>query len=264
MIKKLSVLLGVIAFLFADFVLANAVVTSSTGTVTVQTGTLPARTLRTGDEVKQGDTVATGPASSAVLKFEDGQVAALTANSRMTVTTYSYNRGTRVGNILLSLVNGGMRAITGLIGKNSPNSVSYRAATATIGIRGTDVTIATALGNVVVTVTEGVISFTFAGQTISIPAGQGVNARTDGTFQRRAAAEIVSQLAQQPGGTELIAAIQGVAGLTNAIQQAAPGTPRSGDAPPTPPPSGTTTTPTPGGPTGGSGGGAGGGTGSPS
>ncbi len=263
MINKLSVLLGTIAFLFADCALANAIVTSSAGTVTVQTGTLPARPLRTGDEVKQGDTVATGPASSAVLKFDDGQVAALTANSRMTVTTYSYNRTSNTGSVLLSLINGGMRAITGLIGRASPQNVTYRAATATIGIRGTDVTIATALGNVVVTVTEGAISFTFAGQTITVPAGQGVNARTDGTFQQRAAAEIVSQLAQQPGGQELIAAIQGVAGLTSAIQQAAPGTPRSGDAP-TPPGTDTSTTPTPGGPTGGSGGGAGGGTGSPS
>ncbi len=58
----------------------------------------------------QGDTVFTGPASSVVLKFDDGQVAALSANSRMQVTAYAYNPETRTGNVLLSLVVGGMRA----------------------------------------------------------------------------------------------------------------------------------------------------------
>jgi hypothetical protein len=116
-----------------------------------------------------------------------------------------------------------MRAITGLIGRRTPDRVSYRAATATIGIRGTDVKIATAGGIVVVTVTEGAISFTFAGQTITVPAGQGVNARTDGTFQQAAAAQILSQISPT-----LATLINGLTGLTALIQQAAAGTGRSG------------------------------------
>src|SRR5688572_11110041 len=160
--KKISVFLAFLAFFFADWALANAVVTSLTGTVQAQSGTGPMRTLRQGDEIAQGTTVSTGPASSAVLKFDDGQVVALTANTRMTVTTYQYAPATGTGNILLSLIDGGMRAITGLIGRNSPDRVAFRAATATIGIRGTDVTIVTSQGNVVVSVTEGAVSFTFA------------------------------------------------------------------------------------------------------
>ena len=118
--------------------------------------------MRQGDEVAQGDTVITGANSSAVLKFDDGQVVALTANSRMTITAYQYNPATESGNVLLSLVTGGMRAITGLIGRRSPSQVAYRAATATIGIRGTDGTIATNGTDVVVTVTDGVMTFTDA------------------------------------------------------------------------------------------------------
>lgn len=255
--RKISVLLALMALFFADLALAaSAVATSVTGNVQVKAGTAAARPIRQGDEVNQGDTVSTGPGSSVVLKFDDGQIAALTANSRMTITAYQYNPQAGTGNVLLSLIDGGMRAITGLIGRRSPNQVAYRAATATIGIRGTDVTIATAGGDVVVTVTEGAISFTFAGQTITVPAGQGVNAKTDGTFQQAAAAQILAQIPPA-----LAAAIGGLQGLTNAINQAAPGTPRTGDTG-----AGTSSSGSTGGPTGGpSGGGAGGGgTASPS
>src|ERR1700694_1397795 len=113
--KKISVLLALMALLFCDLVLAaaSAVVTSATGTVQVQSGSAPARTLRQGDEVAQGDTVSTGASgSSVVLKFDDGQVAALTANSRMTITSYQYNPAAESGNVLLLLINGGRRALT--------------------------------------------------------------------------------------------------------------------------------------------------------
>jgi hypothetical protein len=243
--KRVSAFLALVALLFAGLAFANtATVTSSTGTVQVKTGTAPARVLRTGDLVRQGDTVTTGPVSSAVLKFEDGQVAALTANSTMTVTAYQYNPQTGGGSVLLSLINGGMRAITGLIGRRTPNNVAYRAATATVGIRGTDVTIVTSQGNVVVTVTEGIISFAFPGRpAVTVPAGQGVNARTDGTFQQGAAQSIIQSL--PPDIQQLIG---GISTLTVAIQAAAAGTPTTIVVPPS-----STTTGTPSGGTGASG-----------
>jgi hypothetical protein len=227
--KRVSAFLALITLLFAGLAFANtATVTSSTGTVQVQTGTAAARVLRTGDIVRQGDTIQTGAASSVVLKFEDGQVSALTANSRMTISAYQYNPQTGAGSVLLSLINGGMRAITGLIGRRTPNNVGYRAANATIGIRGTDVTIVTSEGNVVVTVTEGVISFAFAGRPpVVVPAGQGVNARTDGTFQQGAAQTIIQSLPP-----DIQAAIGGIATLQAAIQAAAAGTPTTIVVPP--------------------------------
>lgn len=246
--KKLSVLLAFLALFLADFALAqSAVATSITGTVQVQTGTATARPLRQGDEVRQGDTISTGPVSSAVLKFDDGQIAALTANSRMTITAYQYNPQARTGNVLLSLINGGMRAITGLIGRNQPERVAYRAATATIGIRGSDGNIATDGTNVVVSVNEGVLTVTVLGQTFVIPAGQAVlllNGRiSQGTIQ-----QIFNQLPPA-----LQAQIGGLQGLTDAINAAFPGIPRGGaDGP-------LTTGTTPGSvPPGGGGGGGGG------
>jgi hypothetical protein len=219
--KKLSAFLALVTLFFAGFVLANtATLTSVTGTVQAATGTAPARALRVGDVVRQGDTLVTGQASSAVLKFEDGQIAALTANSRMTITAYQYNPTSQSGNVLLSLIDGGMRAITGLIGRRSPDNVAYRAATATIGIRGTDVTIVVSGGgNVIVTVTEGVISFAFPGKaTVNIPAGEGVNARTDGSFQQGAIATILAGLTPAER-----AAFGGIGTLGAAISQAASG-----------------------------------------
>ncbi len=248
--KKLSVLLALMALLFTDLAIAaSAVVTYVTGRVQVQTGAATPRILREGDEVAQGDTIATGPASSVVLKFDDGQVTALTANSRMQITAYTYDPPARTGNILLSLVVGGMRAITGLIGHNQPANVRFRAATATIGIRGSDGSIVTDGTDVSVIVTEGAFTFTYAGETITIPAGRGAFG-ANGQITQGTAQQILNQLP-----LAFRNAIGGLEGLTAAINAAAPGVPRQGGQPPGPPgpPPGT---PGPNVPPGGTGGGS--------
>jgi hypothetical protein len=260
--KKLSVFLALFALFFAELALAaGAVVTSATGTTSVQTGQAAPRTLRTGDQVAQGDTIITGANSAAVLKFDDGQVVALTANSRMQVTNYVYNPATESGNVLLSLVSGGMRAITGLIGRRAPNQVAYRAATATIGIRGTDTTIATTEGNVVVTVSEGSVSFAFGGATLTINAGEAVLARPGQPLIRGTPAQVT---AQAPAAIQQ--AVQQQAALTSAVNNANPGSPPQGQQGQSgqpgqqegPPPG--QQAPPPGATTGAQGGGSGGGT----
>ena len=221
---------------------AGAVVTSLSGSVQVQAGAAGPRALRVGDEVAQGDTVFTGANSSVVMKFDDGQIAALTANSRMQVSAYSYDPPTQRGNILLSLVVGGMRAITGFIGHNQPNNVRFRAATATIGIRGSDGTIITDGVSVAVTVSEGAFTFTLGTETIVIPAGRGAIG-ANGIITPGTATEIFNRL---PANFQ--SAIGGLEGLTNAINQAL-----QNQAPPPPPPP---QTPGPNVPPGGTGGGS--------
>ncbi|HEX3098255.1 MAG TPA: FecR domain-containing protein [Usitatibacter sp.] len=238
--KKISIILALAALLFTDLALAaSAVITSLTGSVSVQTGAAAPRALRQGDEVVQGDTVSTGAASSVVLKFDDGQVAALTANSRMQVTAYAFNPQAKTGNILLSLVVGGMRAITGLIGHNQPDSVKFRAATATIGIRGSDGMIITDGTRVSVTVTDGAFTFTFAGETITIPAGRGAFG-ADNKVSQGTAQQVFNQL---PPAFQN--AIGGLTGLTAQINQAAANNnnnnknnnnPGDNNPPPPPPP----------------------------
>jgi hypothetical protein len=169
--RALVWILGLMATLATTLAFANATATTVSGTVSAQTGAAASRVVRQGDTLRAGDTVSTGPASSAVLKFEDGQIAALGPNSRLVIQAFEYNAQAQSGNIVLNLLSGGMRAITGLIGKTSPQRVTYRAGNYTIGIRGTTTDIATEAGNVVVTVSEGSITFTVGGQTYTVSAG---------------------------------------------------------------------------------------------
>jgi hypothetical protein len=248
--KKLSVLLALLALFFTDFALAGAVITALTGSAQVQTGTATPRTLRTGDEVNQGDNVSTGQNSSLVMKFDDGQVVALTSNSRMTVTTYQYNAGAESGNVLLSLITGGMRTITGLIGRRDPSKVAYRAATATIGIRGTDGTIVTDGTNFVVTVTEGTLIVRVNGSDYLVSAGRSLYIRSNGPPVSGTHAEVNAVLP-----SNFASAVTQSFSLSTVISNTAPGTPRQEaghDAV-------TITTGTSGGIQGGASGGAGGG-----
>jgi hypothetical protein len=220
-VKTLSILLALMALAFTQLADASAVVTSVAGTVRVQSGQAAPRLLRQGDEVVQGDTISTGPSSSVVLKFDDGQVTALTSNSRMQVTAYEYNSQAQTGNMLLSLFVGGMRAITGLIGHAQPDKVKYRVATATIGIRGSDGTMVTDGVNVVLTVIGGDFVFTFQGKTVSVPAGEAVYATAAG-ISLATAQQILDGLPQN-----FRDAIQDAQALQNAINSARPGQPRA-------------------------------------
>jgi hypothetical protein len=226
-VKILQIVLGFV--LFAGFVTSafpNATATSVTGAVRSESGSAPAKVIRQGDVLRQGETIATGPASSAVLRFEDGQIVALSANSRLAISTYSFNPSTGSGSVLLSLLGGGMRAISGVIARRSPQSVTYRAANVTIGIRGTDTNVIIGAGGVVATVNEGSIEFALPGQTpVVILVGEAAFARSDGTFARGTVQQIAAQLAQSPQGQQVLDALNGLQGLETLLGvSTAPGT----------------------------------------
>jgi hypothetical protein len=184
----------------------------------------------------------------------------------MTVTTYRYDRAAQRGNVLLSLITGAMRTITGVIGKNSRESVAVRAATATIGIRGTDFSVVTIAGTIFVEVNGGKISFTFNNQTIEVDTGKAALVLPNGTVSQGTINQIYAQLQGSPVGRDIIAALGGLAALTNEINRVFPGTPTQGEGGPsdTSPGIGTGSgVGTPTGPSGPGGGGGGGGTASP-
>lgn len=222
--KSLAILFGLVAFFATELAFADATAASISGTVQVQTGSAAPRALRQGDVVRQGDTVSTGAASSAVLRFEDGQIAALAANSRMAITTYNYNSQSQSGNVLLSLISGGMRAVSGLIARNKPANVTYKAASATIGIRGTDTDLLMGPAGVVAMVNEGGIIFSLPGQEpVVILAGQAIHLKPDGTFSQGAIQQIAGQLAQTPGGQQILDALNGLQGLSAMLGTPPPG-----------------------------------------
>ena len=199
-----------------------------------------ARSLRKGDGVNQGESVTTGAASNIVLRFLDGQVVALAANSTFTINNYTYNVANPAqSNVLLSLVNGGMRAITGLIGKARPQAVSYRVGNATIGVRGTDVSFAIRSGNIVVNVELGLVTYVYPGRpNVTIQVGQGAfqtaggklttgnpkaiaNAIAAAMVENKDDSNIVSVLSQMAGA---LIAVTGNADLKKEITTSVQGT----------------------------------------
>jgi hypothetical protein len=93
--------------------------------------------LKPGAMVESGDVLAVGDASTLQVRFTDESVVALRANSQFKIENYQFNKNADTDRSLLGLLKGGMRTITGLIGKANQKNYLVQTATATIGIRGT-------------------------------------------------------------------------------------------------------------------------------
>ena len=113
-----------------------------TGSANVRRGAAAAQALRIGDLVDEGHTVATEANSTAVIKFEDGQVMALHESSSFVVRQYLYStQQVSASRAAFELLRGGLRFITGVIGSTNRNALRLTAGAATIGIRGSDGTL---------------------------------------------------------------------------------------------------------------------------
>ena len=97
------------------------------------------RTLSKGDPVRIGDTLQSGKKAALQLRMEDGGTILLRPESQLVIESYAY-QGVQDGNehIVLSLLTGGFRAVTGNIGKLHKENYTIRTPNATVGIRGTD------------------------------------------------------------------------------------------------------------------------------
>lgn len=113
---------------------------TTSGTVAVQKADGSVRTLAAGSMVQVGDVITTQPNSSARLKFTDGSELTVGANSQVKVDAYAFSTAAPGDdNLVMSLLKGGLRSITGLIGRRgNRDAYKLQTATATIGIRGTD------------------------------------------------------------------------------------------------------------------------------
>lgn len=96
------------------------------------------RRLDQGQAVNSGDTVITATSSFVRMKLSDGGYVVLRPNTRFQIADYNYTDKPEESRSVFSLLKGGFRAVTGIIGKRNRNAVSYRTSVATIGIRGTD------------------------------------------------------------------------------------------------------------------------------
>ena len=140
MAHALKILLAITLAIATPLAAAN-----TAGTVTHLSGTLSAKradgtskVLSVKSEVQQGDTLTTEQNTYARVKFSDGGEVVLRPNSQIQVAAFSFNsEKPDSDNMVLNMLKGGLRAVTGLIGKRNRDNVSYQTPTATIGIRGT-------------------------------------------------------------------------------------------------------------------------------
>jgi len=119
---------------------------ANTGTVTQLSGTLSVlkadgsvRILSQKSEVVSGDTVNTQKDSYAQIKFSDGGLITLKPNTSVKIQDFHFKQEEPAkDSFVFGLVKGGLRAVTGLVGKRgNQDAYSLGTATATIGIRGT-------------------------------------------------------------------------------------------------------------------------------
>lgn len=96
------------------------------------------RPARAGDVVAPIERIVTGKDAAASLVLRDGTTLVVGPSSRLDLKEFSFDATTRDGGMLVSLLRGTLRMITGFIGKSSPDAVRIETQTATIGIRGTD------------------------------------------------------------------------------------------------------------------------------
>ncbi len=97
-----------------------------------------ARLARPGDRVSPIDRISTGAASAASVVLRDGTALVLGPDSRLDLKQFHFDSTTQDGGLLVSLLRGSLRMVSGLIGKTNPDAVRVDTQTATIGIRGTD------------------------------------------------------------------------------------------------------------------------------
>lgn len=109
------------------------------GLMTAQPTTGDPRIVGSGESIGENDVLRTGARSFAVIKLNDDSKITLRPNSVFKVDKFLNKQKTAgTGNVFLRLFKGGLRVVTGFIGKRNPNGYRLFSPNATIGIRGTD------------------------------------------------------------------------------------------------------------------------------
>ena len=146
-----------------EFAIGNAQVISPNG---------QSRLAQKGVEVGSGETVSTNE-GRVQLRFTDGAFVSLQPRSDFRVDEYRYEGkadGSEKG--FFSLLKGGLRTITGLVGRTNKKNYQVTTSVATIGIRGTEYTLS--LGNSITgSVGEGGIDVCNAGGCLAVSSGEG-------------------------------------------------------------------------------------------
>lgn len=107
------------------------------GTVHLTSPSGARRVAKSGDAVALIDRIETEADSGVSLVLRDGTVMVVGPSSRLDLKQFDFDSTTHEGSLIVSLLRGSLRMVTGLLGKK-PEAIQVDTQTATIGIRGTD------------------------------------------------------------------------------------------------------------------------------
>jgi hypothetical protein len=124
----------------------EALAQNTSGQVMVATGPVKSfdlqgreRVLQKGDTVAPGDRIVTSENALVQLRMNDGGYLSVRPGTEMKIDQFVFDeKDQKNSSFLVSLIKGGFRSITGLIGRTNPGAYEIRTPAATIGIRGTD------------------------------------------------------------------------------------------------------------------------------
>jgi hypothetical protein len=118
---------------------AVGTVTHLSGVLTVKHADGSAAVLAVRSSILQGDTLVTEANTYTRVKFVDNGEMVLRPSSQVVVKSYVYDVDhPEKDSVTIQLVNGGLRSVTGLIGKRNHEAVSFETPRGTIGVRGTN------------------------------------------------------------------------------------------------------------------------------
>lgn len=186
---------GLLVALLAGLACIPAAQAATAGQITHLSGTLSAKRtdgssklLSVKSDIMEGDTLTTEADTYARIKFGDGGEVVMRPGTQLKIESYAYNPAKpESDSVVMNMFKGGLRAVTGLLGKRSRDKISFQTETATIGIRGTHFgallcqndcgAVATTTGvpppnGLHVDVTNGAVSLTNPAGTVQINAGQ--------------------------------------------------------------------------------------------
>ena len=113
-------------------------VSQLSGTLSVKKPDGTVRILSKQSEIRAGDTLSTERDSYAQIRFSDGGQITLKPNTAVRLDQFRFAQDKpQEDAFAVRLLKGGLRAVTGGVGKRNPDKVEMSTETATVGIRGT-------------------------------------------------------------------------------------------------------------------------------
>src|SRR6266480_3847949 len=112
---------------------------SVVGDVRVGREGAPQRVAQHATEFYEGESIVTGAGALAQLRMLDGALMSVRVDSEIKLERFSYaGEQDRNASFFMSVLKGGLRTITGVIGRQNRERYRITTATVTIGVRGTD------------------------------------------------------------------------------------------------------------------------------